>query len=108
MTTTTHPTTVIRIMSLAAPADDAGVARLAQGQGVLSVEVVKNGKALRLTYDLQHTELAALAHLAEASGLKLSAGSFAWLARAWSEFQDGNLRSQIKVVHQCCSTPPRA
>ena len=83
MTTMTHPTTVTRIMSLAAPADDAGIA-LAQGQGVLSVEVVKNRKALRLTYDLKFTELEALAHLAEAS------------------------RSQIKVVHRCCSTPPRA
>lgn len=80
MTTMTHPTTVTRIMSLAAPADDA---RMAQGQGVLSVEVVKNRKALRLTYDLKFTELEALAHLAEASGLKLSTGLFARLGRAW-------------------------
>lgn len=108
MTTMTHPTKVTRIMSLAAPVDDTGLARLAQGQGVLSVEVVENGMALRLAYDLQHTELAALAHLAEASGLKLSTGLFARLTRAWSEFQDGNLRSQIKIVHQCCSAPPRA
>lgn len=107
MTTMTHPTTVTRIMSLAAPADDTGLARLAQGQGVLSVEVVENGKALRLTYDLQHTELAALARLAETSGLKLSTGLFARLTRTWGEFQDGNLRSQIKVVHRCCSAPPR-
>lgn len=108
MTTMTHPTKVTRIMSLAAPADDAGIARMAQGQGVLSVEVVKNRNALRLTYDLKFTELEALAHLAEASGLKLSTGFFARLGRAWGEFQDGNLRNQIKIVHQCCSVPPRS
>lgn len=106
MTAITHPTMVTRVISLAAPVDGAGVARMAQGQGVLSVEVVKNGKALRLTYDLQHTELAALIHFAQASGLKLSTGLFARLGRAWGEFQDGNLRSQIKIVHQCCSAPP--
>jgi len=108
MTTRMHPTTVTRIMSLAAPADEAGLARLAQGQGVLSIEVVENRNALRLTYDLRSTELKALAHLAEASGLKLSTCLFARLGRAWSEFQDGNLRNQIKIVHQCCSAPPRS
>lgn len=99
-------TTVTRTLTLAEPADEALLARLAATEGVIAVAPSSNRKRLEITYDVRSTVMGALEHVAATLGLKLSQGIFARLGRAWAAFQDDNLRSQAKLVHNCCSVPP--
>jgi hypothetical protein len=105
---TADPLHVTRPLALSAPATDIAVARLAGGQGVLSVSSSRNGARLIVTYDVRQTGMAALARLAVTVGLAPSNRLWARLARGWAAFQDENLRNQAKIVRRCCGgfTPP--
>lgn len=111
MTLTTVPaneaTAVTRTLRLAEPAEDALLARLAATEGVIAVTPSSNRMRLEVIYDVRSTVMGALEHVAVTLGFKLSQGIFARLGRAWAAFQDENLRSQAKLVHNCCSTPPQ-
>lgn len=100
-------TTITRTLVLSVAAPPAQVAALAVAEGVLGVEASSDGKRLSITYDLRHTVLDALAKVAAGQGLLLSQGLCARMGRAWASFQDDNLRSQAKLEHHCCSTPPK-
>ena len=97
--------TVTRTLVLAEPAEDGRIARLAEVEGVIAVTPSANRKRLRVTYDVRAMVMEALQKEAATLGFKLSSGLFARLGRACASFQDDNLRSQAKLVHQCCSTP---
>lgn len=96
---------ITRILSLAAPAGQDALKRLAEAEGVLSIQTT-DGRHLRITYDVSRTGLAVLERSAESLGLTPSGSLLARVARAWGAFQDDNLRSQAHLVHHCCNAPP--
>ncbi|MCR6628920.1 MAG: hypothetical protein NVV74_02035 [Magnetospirillum sp.] len=110
MTVRTQPdvaATVTRTLALALPADDVQISRLAATEGVLAVLPSPDGRRLKVTYDVRGMVMDALEKVVVSLGLKPSGGMVARLSRAWAGFQDDNLRSQAKLVHNCCNVPPQ-
>jgi len=95
-----------RILALGAEADPATLARIAGIPGIAEARPQENGHRIALCYDLQRATLGELEPRLIAAGLALSGRRFHRLSRAWAAFQDDNIRSNARLRHQCCCTPP--
>ncbi|SEH35384.1 hypothetical protein [Magnetospirillum fulvum] len=97
-----------RILALDAEADPATLARIALIPGVTEVRPQDCGHRIALCYDLQRATLTELEPHLTAAGLVLSRRRLHRLSRGWAAFQDDNIRSNARLRHQCCCTPPDA
>jgi len=95
-----------RHLALADSPDPAVLDRIAAIGGVESVRLRDDRRKIALTYDLQRATLADLEPLLIAAGLALSRRPHHRWSRAWAAFQDDNIRSNARLRHQCCCTPP--
>lgn len=95
-----------RILVLSAAADPATLARIASVPGVIEARPQDGGQRIALRYDLQRATLAELEPRLTAAGLALSCRRVHRWGRAWAAFQDDNIRSNARLRHQCCCTPP--
>jgi len=95
-----------RILALGAAADSTILARIAAIPGVAAAQSDGDGRRLTLSYDIQRATLGELEPLLRAAGLVLSRRRLHRWSRAWAAFQDDNIRSNARLRHQCCCTPP--
>lgn len=95
-----------RRLALDSAADPATLERVSAIPGVTSVRSDATGRRLSLSYDIQRATLGELDPHLIAAGLALSRCLLHRLGRAWAAFQDDNTRSNARLRHQCCCTPP--
>lgn len=99
--------TVTRGIALAKAAEAAALTRAGAIPGVVAVHATVGARRLDVTYDLEGLDIGRLTEALAAVGLVPATGWLARVRRRWAAFQDGNLRDQAKIVHQCCNVPPK-
>lgn len=92
-----------RILSLARPVEGS---LPSPGHGIESLRLLPGGVRLEVRYDLRVITLSQVVERLLGSGVSLSTGLFARIARAWAGFKDENRQDQSAIVHQCCNVPP--
>lgn len=94
------------ILALDSAADPATLARVAAIAGIAEISPNDDGRRVTLSYDLNRATLGELEPLLTAAGLVLSRRRLHRWRRGWAAFQDDNIRSNARLRHQCCCTPP--
>lgn len=104
----THdPLTVTRTIRLARPDNGDAELALATTPGVLGITATEDHCRLKVTYDLRRLQLEDVLKVATGCGAPPSS-SWPTRFRLWlAGFEEDNLLDQAKLVHHCCSVPPR-
>jgi len=93
-------------LALDSAADPATLDRVAAIAGIVGIRPDGDGRAVTLSYDPDRATLGELEPLLSAAGLVLSPRRLDRWRRAWTAFQDDNIRANTRLRHQCCCTPP--
>ena len=104
-----NPPPLIRTatLSLARPIQHNDLNSLPFPPGLGELLIRDGGRKVRVSYDLQQTDLSALEFWFAASGHPLSSRLTARWYRQWRAFKDDNRLDQYRIVHQCCNLPPK-
>lgn len=103
----THdPLTVTRTIRLARPDNGNAELALATTLGVLGVTATE-GRRLKVTYDLRRLRLEDVLRVMTGCGTSPSSSPLTRLRLWLAGFEEDNLLDQAKLVHHCCSVPPR-
>lgn len=96
-----------RVIKVSVPPDKLQAASdtLRDSEGVALVERVAPQR-LRVTYDINHTGWAVLRERLQAIGAYSQTGLLVRWRDGWREFQEENIRDNLRHKPACCSEPP--